>query len=248
MNPVRWSNLKYMADCPAVYKHVLDHGVAVTPAMRFGTLVHWQVLGVLHSNVVEYEGERRGNAWKDFKAANAGAEIVTSDEVARAKECAAAILADPVCGMLITSGVKEHRLTWEVGGRACSGTPDVNGGVLMDLKVTPQVNPFRFPHHARKMLWFAQVPWYKHGIEATGGKVEASFIITCTPKEPYLVVPYELTQQTLDFGTRTWRSLFERLMVCEASNEYPGYTQSAIPLDMSDDELTLTMSGEEVEW
>lgn len=245
--PLRWSNLRHMAESPAHYQYHLTHPIEPTPAMKFGSLVHALVLGVAPNSFVVYDGQRRGNAWTEFKEAHSGVEIVTADEWARASDCADAVKSDPVCGKLIRSGLKEHRLTWSMSGRDCAGTPDINGNVLVDLKVTPMTNPNRLPWHARKMLWHGQLAWYLNGATIIGEAVKDVYLIAVTPKPPHICVAYGLTPDTLELGHKQWRLLFERLQVCEASDQWPGYSQDVIPLDMDDDELSLVIEGEEVE-
>lgn len=247
MKALHWSDLKYMADCPAVYKYRRDNGVAVTAAMRFGSLVHLIVLGKSIKDFAVYEGDRRGKAWTDFKEAHPDVEIYTQDEWDRAEECAKAVLADPICGTLVRSGIKEHQIEWDLGGRACAGTPDINGDILLDLKVTPMAAPHRIEWHARKMLWHAQLAWYKHGIEKKGVVIENVYLLAVTPKPPYLPVAYRLSQDTLDYGMNQWWALFERLRMCEVSNEWPGYAQAILPLDIQERELSLIIDGEDFE-
>lgn len=248
MNPVRWSNLKWMAESPAHYRYNLDNPVQPTPAMRFGSLVHGILLGFQYGKPAVFDGERRGKAWTEFKEQFSSVEIVTVDEWDGAMACADAVRWNPVCGHMIDAGAKEHRITWDIAGRPCSGTPDVHGDILLDLKVTPYTNPARIAWHVRKMMWHAQLAWYKHGIEANGGSVSDVYLVCVTPKPPYLPVAYWLKPESIDAGTKQWRLLFERLLVCEASNEWPGYAQDVLPLGIDDDEsLTLSIAGEEVE-
>ena len=248
MTPLRWSDLRYISESPAHYLHNLDNPMVPTAAMRLGSLVHALVLGVAPNSFIVYEGQRRGNAWKEFKEEHSQVEIVTSDEWERACRCADAVKADPICGPLLQSGLKEHRLEWEVAGRKCAGTPDLNGDILVDLKVTQMANPTRLPWHARKMMWHGQVAWYSDAVETLGGTMDGHYLLAVTPKAPHLCVAYQLTDETLELGRRLWHSLFERLRTCEESNQYPGYAQDVIPLDIQDDEdLTLTIGGEEVD-
>ena len=250
MKPVRWSNLKHIGDSPATYQHRLGSPIEPSAVMRFGSLVHYHVFGVSPDEWIVWPGARRGKEWITFKedCHESGSQIVTQDEWDRATACAAAVKADPLCGPLLHSGSIEQRLAWEIAGRACTGTPDhLKGGVLTDLKVTGMVNPARFPYHCRKMGWHGQLAWYKNAVEAGGGTVESVYIVAVDPKPPYLCVPYLVTDDTLEIGEKSWRSLFERLRVCEESDQWPGYTQSVVPLEIYDDEVTLTIGGEEVE-
>jgi len=247
MKPVHWSQLRHMRESPATYLHHLTDPITATTAMRFGSLVHALVLGKAPRSFVVFDKPRRGNAWKDFKGSHDGLEIVTADEWERASNAADAVKTDAVCGPLLKQGVRESTIEWEVAGRTCAGTPDLNGGILVDLKVTPMLNPLKFPWHARKMGWAIQAVWYLDGLEATGETVSDAYLIAVDPKPPHLCVAYYLTERTIELGRKSWRTLFEKLLVCEKSNEWPGYAQSFVPLDLDDEEFELTIQGEAVE-
>ena len=60
---------------------------------------------------------------------------------------------------------------------------------------------------------------------------------------PYVVTVFRVTERALEQGRRTYRLWFERLMACEEADEWPGYVQSVVPLDVPEsDEVTF---GEE---
>lgn len=248
--PVRWSNLHHLARSPKYYRHVLDNGLAETPAMRIGSIVHGHVLGSQHSFVV-YEDDRKGNAWKEFKAAHEGRRIITRKEHDQGYEIAQAILRHPDARTLVR-GTKERRIEWTMNGRACHGTPDFvrDGAALTDLKITADARPEKFIWQAQRMQWFGQLDWYRNGLKLGGyGEPRDLFIIGAEPKAPYDLVVYELTPAAVELGMRTWRLLWERLMVCEDSNEWPGYVQGVMPLDVPADgeDLSLVIDGEEVD-
>lgn len=68
LEAVHFSRLKLMALSPAHYLAAAERDEE-TPAKRMGTLVHARSLG---GELVVYDGERTGNAWKHFKALAAG--------------------------------------------------------------------------------------------------------------------------------------------------------------------------------
>ena len=244
MNRLHWSSLRWIGKSPAHYRHYLETRLLPTPAMRLGSLVHAMVLGATRPFVV-YPEARRGNKWKDFKAEHDGQEIVTAAEWAVASDIALAVKSHPEAKLAMT-GVKEHPIQWQIGARDCAGTPDINGGVLTDLKVTDS-DPRRFPWQARKMGWFAQLAWYFDGIcRATGTDPERVCIVAVEPKPPHIVVPYELTEGAIEYGRRVYRSYLETLEVCQASDSWPGYVQTFAVLDAPDNDLQLIIDGEEI--
>ena len=77
--PVHWSDLKFMAKCPAKYRNNLEHPPEETAFMRSGSYVDHLVLGTKRPFAV-WEGTRQGNAWKEFAAAHVGQTILTKAE------------------------------------------------------------------------------------------------------------------------------------------------------------------------
>jgi hypothetical protein len=99
-----------------------------------------------------------------------------------------------------------------------------------------------------KMGWLAQLCWYRDGMAKVDGLERRElYIVTVTPKPPYLSCVYQLCPSAVEYGTRQWRSYFERYQVCAASNTWPGYSEAVLPIDVPEDELTLTLDGEEIE-
>ena len=246
--PLHWSTLRNMAESPAHCKHYMTHRTKPTPAMLFGTLVHFHCFGPgPYGAPVVYEETktRSGKKWDAFKAAHTKRDIVTRDEWDRAKECAEAVRADPVAGALLKVGKPEWTLEWMIGNRACRGTPDRHDdAMLIDLKVSGVVNPSRFtgPYgHARKQGWHGQMAWYNDAI----GTNPMTYIIAVSPKPPFCPTVYELTDADLDSGRKFYRALLERFNACDESNQWPGYTQSILTLDVQDDDLTLVIDGQE---
>lgn len=245
MTALHWSQLRHMARSPAHYKYALEHGIPITAAMRLGSLAHAMVLGVTRSFVV-YPKDRRGNAWKEFQAEHAGVEIVTAKEWSVASDIAHAVGSNEQAAPLL-SGIKEHGIEWEVAGRPCAGTLDVNGVILCDLKTTADAEPAHFQYHATRMGWQAQLAWYRDGLILSGLPEPSQVsIIAVEQRPPHVVTVFDLNDEALDFGSRTYRGLLERLAVCEQNNCWPGYVQGISVLGAPDEQM-LVIDGEEVE-
>ena len=248
LSPVRWSYLKEFRKSAAHYAYSLTAPRKESAAMRLGTAVHRLVLeGVM---LPVFDGTRRGKEWEAFKANEPdGSTILSKDESEAAFAIANSVEQNPHAARVL-KGDHERRIEWNLADRACAGTPDVIGtGFLTDLKITADSSPQRFPFHARKMGWNAQLPWYRNGygiftgLDTTGFDL---FIVAAESKPPYPVTVFQLTPSAIDMGERTWRSCFEQLLVCEASDSWPGYTSAIQPLDAIED-FQLTVDGEEID-
>lgn len=238
---LHWSLLKLMAQSPAHVLYAATHEFDPTPHMRFGTLCHALTLG---GDVVVYEGERRGNAWKAFQAEHEGRFIVTSSEHAEARVIADAVLSDPVAAPLLAG---RHEVAWEANmfGRPCGGRIDVAGPATVDLKTTNDASPFRFANACRRMAYHAQLAWYSDARRALGEDPGEAFIVGVETKPPYLVTVFRVTPRMLEEGRKLNRLWLERLEACERANEWPGYVQSALDLDVVED-VDLIIDGEEI--
>lgn len=240
---LHWSDLKLMGQSPMHVRHRIENATEPTAAMLFGTLVHSLVLG---GDVVVYEGERRGNAWKDFAAAHEGRTVVTAKEAAEARRVADAVRNDPVAAPLL---VGRHEVAWKtkMHGRECGGRIDVVGhGYTVELKTTNDASPHRFSWQCRRMCYASQLAWYADARIAMGQDPGDAYIIGVETKAPYPVTVLRVTGRALEEGRRLNRLWLERLAACEAADEWPGYVQSVVDLDIVED-AGLIIDGEEVE-
>jgi len=241
-NPeLHFSDLKHMAQSPAHYRAGLETGFVATRSMNKGTLLHSIVLG---GEYVVYPGERRGNAWKDFEAANEGKFIVTQKEYDVGHFAADAVLADRVAAPLLV-GRHEHGWRTELYGRPCAGRIDVAGaGFTTDLKSTRDATPWRFQRDCLRMAYHAQLGWYGDARRAMGEDPGEHFIVGVELKPPYPVTVLRVVPRALEEGRKLVRLWLEQLRACEESDEWPSYTQSVVDLDIVEDD-ELIIGGEE---
>jgi hypothetical protein len=234
-----------MAKSPAHYNAAMETPRADSPAMRLGRLVHLLALED-PSGVSVWEGVRRGKQWDEFSAAHVGQEIVSGAEMETAEAMAEAILCDTEARDLLT-GNREQSIAWQFGERRCAGRIDVwTPERVVELKTTTDAEPGRFARTAIRLAYHAQLAFYQAGLMAAGlGSPERAFIVAIETKPPYAITRFELTQRALEFGTRCYSLWLEQLLVCEASDSWPAYSQSIVPLDSPED-VNLIIDGEEI--
>lgn len=243
--PLRFSRLKLIAKSPAHYLHALSNPQpdtinmrrgSYTDALLFGTTDQWRV----------YDGDRRGKAWTAFELEHAAFRIITAKEVAPCDGMARALRRDPDAMRLLTEGTRQHTIGWRFLGRDCSGTPDVYTGTrVADLKTTRCSDPGWFVHEAKRMGYLAQLAWYMDGVAACGlGNPSEAYIVAVESTPPHPVTVFRLTDSAIDVGRRACRIWMERLLACELADEWPGYVQSVVDLDV-DDDVELTFGDEE---
>jgi exodeoxyribonuclease VIII len=236
--PVRFSTLKHIARSPAHYRHALTTERPDTPAMRLGRLVHWHVLGGMpddeEGRVAIYDGERRGNAWKEFAAAHKNDEIVTRKEWEAALPIADAVNLDPYFRQLKDGAALEQRIEWSIAGRAWASRPDAfrPGSMLLDLKTTTDASPIGFARQAWKMGYHAQLAAYEDALAFHDISVPDKYLVAVETRAPYPVTVLRLTPTILEEGRRLYRAWFERLRVCEENDHWPAYTEHVETLDV----------------
>lgn len=236
---IHFSALKQFARSPAHFKAYVEQGFSATPAMSLGTLIHAMVLG---GEYVIFEAKRRGKVWAEFKAANDGKFIVTQKEADKARRAADAVLSDPTAAPLL-EGRKEEPWQATLYGRKAAGRIDVAGPATVDLKSAADCEPYRFQRTCLRMAYHAQLAWYADARKALGDDPGECYIIGVESSVPHAVTTLRITPRALDEGRKLTRLWVERLIACELADEWPGYAQSALDLDIVED-AGLIIDGE----
>lgn len=241
--PVRFSNLRRIAQSPAHYRHAVQFADnESTLARRLGTGAHALTFGT--PPVVQYTDRRAGKAWEAFRAEHeaAGVVILNAKEYAAAIAIARAIRSDRYASPLLLGPdvQREIQVSWEFNGRACTGRIDaLHPTAVVDLKTARTAEPARFAQAGRWSGYHAQVAWYADGIEAAGLGWRHPYLIAVESTAPNPVTVMKLTDRAIEQGRALYRGWFERLLVCEASNEWPGYAQGVVDFDVPDESFEL---------
>jgi hypothetical protein len=243
--PVRFSTLKEMRLSPAHYRHALSRDWTAD-YLRKGTALHSYLLG--GSEIVVYDGGvRRGREWEEFKAAHKGATILIPSEAADVAGMRRSIEENDNA-MRLLDGIRERTIHWTTNGRECRGTPDVvHPESVVELKTAKTTNPEWFVRDAHKLAYHGALAWYSDGLRAAGlADPSSAFIVAVESKPPYPTVVFELTRTALEVGKRLYKLWWERLMVCEAVEHWPGYSDSIVPFDSDFVDGDLVIDGNEM--
>ena len=242
IEPLRFSRLKLIGRSPAHYAA----GTAVfdQTAVDRGSAVHAALLG--GKRVISAPMVRRGKEWEAFKADNSDAIILTEAELYKASGMVRAVQANKEA-MRVLDGVREKTLAWSIGGRPCVGTPDVyTDHLVTELKTTKCSEPRKFAWQARSLAYHAQVAWYRDGIMLGDNKRPADcYCVAVESAAPFPVTVFQFTPRMLEEGRKLYSAWLNQLKVCEDSDEWPGYTQGIVELDVADDEPELDWSDME---
>jgi hypothetical protein len=234
--PLRFSRLRLMGSCPAKYAHGY---VEPSSAMDVGSAVHSHMLS--GKTISFYPGKvRNGGEWEKWEADHPDDLILTKKEFAAAKAMEKSIRSSSLA-MSKLEGIRELTRLYDFDGRPCRSTPDVdNPDFLTELKTGETAEPRRFAYKVRDFCYHGQLAWYD---QAVGGRKD-HFVVAVEAKPPYVVTVFRLLPPSIEQGRKLIRLWLEQLKNCEASNEWPGYCQSIVDLDVSDTELTFADGDE----
>jgi len=213
-----------------------------TDVMRQGSLLDCVLTepeGFATRYMVAPKMDRRTTAGKQLAAEferrtmESGAEVVPSDWMMNALGAASRLRADPTIGPLISNlaGSQEaHFWTDEELGIECRYKPDFEPfGCLLDLKKTRCANPRLFTSDLYRMAYDVQIAHYRDGYISRHGVAPArcGFIaVEWEPPHDYSLI--WLSDELIAEGERRRREAIERIMECEAADEWPSYGETTV--------------------
>jgi len=228
---LRFSKLKRFSMSPAHYIGAEDHA---SSGIDVGSAAHSMLLG--GPEVIAYTGGRRyGKAYDAFAFDHPNALILSASEYRRANGMVKAVQRDPLA-MRVLDGEREQTYTWKLQGRLCRGTPDVRGKThIAELKTGETADPRFFPFKVRRFCYHGQLAWYSDGAVLAGlPDPEEHYVVAVEAAPPHVVTVFRIARETIEMGRRLCRLWFERLLQCEAANQWPGYSQSVVELALPD--------------
>lgn len=228
---VNWSTLKNLRESALHYRYLRDTPSKTTPAMALGRVTHTLVFEPekFDDEYIIWEGgDRRGNEWKEFKAANESKTIFKPNEIDLAVAISDAVRRCPLVQPYLTDGVFEQPVFWtdEDTGLACKAKPDwlqPERRVLIDLKTTQSTHARRFGSQAARLGYHLQCAMYAMGIKAAlGWEPEKVCIIAVESDGPYDVAVFEIDRETRMLAEMEVRELLVQLKACRTANTWPG--------------------------
>ncbi len=253
--PLHFSQLKHIAQSPAHYRHYRDNPPGQTPAFRIGAavdkLLFWDGKGDFPPVITcpHKRGTKRYDEFMEARPLDNDALVVTPAEWEKIGGMVDALEAHKQA-MEVLQGERQKTVQWSWLGRQCEGTPDVFSlEGLAELKTGRTAQPERFKSQAKWYGYHAQLAWYRRALIECGFGTPASYwIVAVESSPPYPVTVFRLTDSAIDLGERACRAWLERLLVCEAADSWPAYTDAVEPFDIVEDGgFTLKIDGEDVE-
>lgn len=246
--PVRNSHLKAMARSAAHCRYAMLNEYEQTLSMRLGSGAHSLLLG--GPPLVCFPGKRRaGKEWEAFEEGHADALILSAAEMHKAQSMAAAVRADEVANrVLFGQGmIYEKTIMWTQLGRERRCTPDArNASIVVELKTTRDASQDKFRWDAIRLGYHVQCADYAMAFEAERGYAPSDvYIVAVENAAPYGCSTWRLTTAALDKGKRLAHERLEKLLACEASGEWPGYSSGPIDFDVPLDPNDLVFADDD---
>lgn len=229
--PLHFSVLKQIARSPAHAELALREPTERTTSMLLGTAVHAMLLGGAPISIFP-GATRRGKEWDAFEAGHAGDIILNAREHGLAKQMAGAVhRSGPAMAAL--DGDYEVPREWEWCGRLCAtrGIDVLAPSFITDLKTTRCSDPKWFRYECAKLAYAEQLCWYANAVE---GHRELR-IVAVESAAPFNVTVLRMSDSTRLMAERRLRLWMEMFLACEESGEWPGYVQSEVDLDTTED-------------
>lgn len=230
IDAVNWSSLKWLRESPLKYKHELTAADEDTAARALGRAAHTLVFEPhrFDAEYLVFPGDRRGNVWKDFQAANTDRTILRQEEADTARAIAKAVRADPAVAPYLEGGEYERTIVWTDPdtGLLCKARVDwINRKrrALVDLKTTVSIDARRFGLIAARLGYPCQLAHYRDGIEHGLGWVpDEVLIVAVESAAPHDVAVFVLDDDALTYGSEIVSELRGELAARRRSGCWPG--------------------------
>lgn len=235
IDAVNWSSLKHLSPkhggSPLRYQHALKTESADTAARALGRAAHTLTFEPDRFDLdyaVWTEGDRRGKAWLDFKAANGDRTILKADEADTARAIADAVRSSPAVAPYLDGGEYERTVLWHdpTTGLKCKARLDwINPRrrALVDLKTTVSIEARRFGLIAARLGYPCQVAHYFEAcVNGLGWTPDECVIVAVESSAPHDVGVFVLDDDALTYGSEIVAELLSELAARRKSGRWPG--------------------------
>lgn len=217
--------------CPALYHYEQGHQQA-KPArhLEFGTAVHTLAFGdgpgLVRIDADSYKTKEAQQA--AAKARAQGAVPLLAAEMQQAEDMAAALLAHPQAGDLLTDGEAEQTYLWRdpETGIWCRARMDyVRPGEVVDLKTTQDVSLDALIKTIHKWGYHQQRDWYIRGYRAIWGHDPEWKFIFIDKNPPYLITVVDCDVTSALIGEARNRRARHIFAECQRTGIWPAHDQ-----------------------
>ena len=239
---LNYSSAKALLRSPKHFQAALNRKFEPSREMLIGTAVHEAVLeGKSPSYIVRpADLDLRTKEGKEWKAKNAGKEIMSPDEDSAVRNAIKAVRESADAQYLLNLckqrevGIIHNYNGIDIKGRLDAyGNDEAGKPIILDLKTTSSADPEDFGRKVFGLKYAAQCAWYQSLLALELGLEEspAWFWMVVETQEPFDVVLYQPPEEALEIGRAQMKHCIDTYKTCLATGKWPGYSKGIIQLE-----------------
>jgi hypothetical protein len=236
------SQLSEFLDDPLLYWH---YHVAKdwtrpppTPAMMFGTTIHnvlppgdaAKYLTCIPPAVLNKDGDRKGKAYEQFAADNAGKTLLKPHEFEPYQMILAAASEHPMAWALAEAELVECNIRWTDADtglllRSRLDRLHIARGLIVDIKTTTATDEQSFSNEVARYGYHRQAAFYQQAAFELTADLHPFVFCAIRKTRPYTVRFYDLSESFIQRGEDEIRAGLRRLKECQDSGNWipPAY-------------------------
>ena len=213
---------------PEYFRFAMDNPQPSTPAMKFGSALHMNVLQPEEFNnnyAVAPKFDKRTKQGKidyaEFVKANIFKTVVSEQDYELIEQMTDKLMRDPDAKAMLTKGIKEHIIAWEneEHGVKCRGMLDVykkDLNIIVDLKTTQDSSYNGFASSVRKFKYYKQAAFYMDAVRA-----QEFYIVAIEKSPPFSINIIQIGDELLDKGRELYNRDLEVYKYCLDNDYWP---------------------------
>ena len=223
------SMLNHLSKSPEYFRFMMDNPQPATPAMKFGSAVHMNVLQPEKFNkcyAVSPKFDKRTKQGKvdyaEFVKNNKLKTVISEQDFELLEQMSLKLMKDETVKRLLSRGLKEHIIAWENEEYEveCKGMIDCyrpNCQMIVDLKTTQDSSYNGFANSVRKFKYHKQAAFYLDALRA-----QEFYIVAIEKSPPFNINIIQIGDDLLDKGREMYNQELEIYNYCMEHDYWPG--------------------------
>ena len=213
---------------PEYFRFAMDNPQPSTPAMKFGSALHMNVLQPEEFNnnyAIAPKFDKRTKQGKidyaEFVKTNVFKTVVSEQDYELIEQMTDKLMRDSDAKTMLTEGIKEHIIAWENEeyGVKCRGMLDVykkEFDIIVDLKTTQDSSYYGFASSVRRYKYYKQAAFYMDAVGA-----EEFYIVAIEKSPPFSINIIQIGDDLLDEGRELYSRDLEIYKYCNDNDYWP---------------------------
>jgi len=213
---------------PEYFRFAMDNPQPTTPAMKFGSALHMNVLQPEEFNnnyAIAPKFDKRTKQGKadyaEFINSNMLKTVISEQEYHLINQMTEKIMRDNDAKTLLTNGIKEHIIAWnnDFWDVKCRGMLDVynkDANIIIDLKTTQDSSYHGFASSVRKFKYYKQAAFYMDAVKAY-----EFYIVAIEKNPPFSINIIQLGDNLIDMGRDLYNTDLEIYKYCLDNDYWP---------------------------